>query len=160
AYGPEIIGVLAVQLRSISDALEVYSMFLEDLWRGLPDFQWRCSFLASAPQPAPPPPPPGAAARARPAPRHTPPGGRADPGAVAARVRTSTAAHLRSEVKSALHDLRDELPEQDRTLLVLRIDKRMEWRDIAVAMSDAELSDAEMTREAARLRKRLQLATE
>lgn len=63
-------------------------------------------------------------------------------------------------MKSALHDLRDELPEEERTLLVLRIDKRMEWRDIAVAMSDAELSDAEMTREAARLRKRLQLATE
>jgi hypothetical protein len=36
----------------------------------------------------------------------------------------------------------------------------MEWREIAVAMNDAELSDAEVTREAARLRKRLQLATE
>lgn len=48
AYGPEIIGVMAVQLRSIYDALEVSSMFLEDLWRGLPEFQWRCSFRAWA----------------------------------------------------------------------------------------------------------------
>ena len=47
-YGPEILGVLAVQLRSTSDAADVFSLFAEDLWRGLPGFQWRCSLRAWA----------------------------------------------------------------------------------------------------------------
>src|SRR5689334_22297838 len=48
AYGPEITGLLAAQLRSTSDALEVFSMFSDDLWRGLPWFQWQCSLRAWA----------------------------------------------------------------------------------------------------------------
>jgi RNA polymerase sigma-70 factor (ECF subfamily) len=40
-YGPEIIGVLAARLRSAADGADVFSLFAEDLWRGLPAFQWR-----------------------------------------------------------------------------------------------------------------------
>jgi len=80
--------------------------------------------------------------------------------AVVARVRTNTVDYLRSEVKTGLRALRDELPEDDRTLLVLRIDKGMGWREIAAAMSDGDLADDEVARETARLRKRYQLATE
>jgi DNA-directed RNA polymerase specialized sigma24 family protein len=47
-YGREILGVLADQLRSAADAAEVYSLWAEDLWRGLPGFQWRCSLRAWA----------------------------------------------------------------------------------------------------------------
>jgi RNA polymerase sigma-70 factor, ECF subfamily len=160
AYGPEIVGVLAARLRSVSDASEVFSMFAEDLWRGLPGFQWRCSFRAWAHRLAR-----NAATRwqssgARRPERNLPLSDAPEVDAVAARVRTSTVAYLRTEVKSALRDLRDELPDDDRTLLVLRIDKRMEWRDIAAAMTDADLSGAELKRETARLRKRYQLTTE
>jgi hypothetical protein len=81
-------------------------------------------------------------------------------GPIIARVRSSTAMHLRTEVKSEVRRLRDELSDEDQLLLALRIDKRMEWRDIAAAMGDGDLADAALGREAARLRKRYQLATD
>ena len=34
-YGPEILGVLSVQLRSTADAADAFSLFAEDLWKGL-----------------------------------------------------------------------------------------------------------------------------
>jgi RNA polymerase sigma-70 factor (ECF subfamily) len=160
AYGPEIIGVLTVQLRSLSDALEAYSMFAEDLWCGLPGFQWRCSLRAWAHRLARNAAIRWAKAGPRRPERNVPLSDVAEVSAVAVQVRPRTEVHLRTEVKSALRDLREELPDDDRTLLVLRVDKRLEWREIAVVMSDAELSDVELKREAARLRKRYQLVTE
>jgi RNA polymerase sigma-70 factor (ECF subfamily) len=47
-YGPEILGVLAIQLRSTTDAADAFSLFAEHLWRGLPGFHWRCSLRAWA----------------------------------------------------------------------------------------------------------------
>ena len=47
-YGPEIFGVLAAQLRSPADAADVFSLFAENLWRGLPGFQWRCTLRSWA----------------------------------------------------------------------------------------------------------------
>src|SRR2546430_16065065 len=37
-YGPEILGVLAIQLRSTADASEAFSIFSEALWAGVPGF--------------------------------------------------------------------------------------------------------------------------
>jgi RNA polymerase sigma-70 factor (ECF subfamily) len=47
-YGPEILGVLAAQVRSEpdADAAAAFSMFAEDLWRGIPGFRWRCTLRA------------------------------------------------------------------------------------------------------------------
>jgi RNA polymerase sigma-70 factor (ECF subfamily) len=42
-YGAEILGVMAVQLGSPSDAADAFSLFAEHLWRDLPGFQWSCS---------------------------------------------------------------------------------------------------------------------
>jgi RNA polymerase sigma factor (sigma-70 family) len=160
AYGPEILGVLRARLRSSSDADDVFSMFVEDLWTGLRGFQWRCSLRAWAHRLAL-----NATARwATAAPRrrdyNVPLSDLPELGAVIERVRTSTAMYLRTEVKSEIRRLRDELSLEDQLLLTLRIDKRMEWRDIAAAMGDGDLAEAALTREAARLRKRYQLATE
>jgi len=138
----------------------VFSMFVEDLWAGLPGFQWRCSLRAWAHRLAL-----NATARwATAAPRrrdyNIPLSEIAELDAVIARVRTSTALHLRTEVKSEIRRLRDTLTEEDQLLLVLRIDKGLEWRDIAVALGDGDLEDAALAREAARLRKRYQITTE
>jgi RNA polymerase sigma factor (sigma-70 family) len=159
-YGPEILGVLHARLRSSSDADEVFSMFVEDLWTGLRGFQWRCSLRAWAHRLAL-----NATARWATAPPrrrayNVPLSDLPEIGAVVERVRTSTAMYLRTEVKSEIRRLRDELSSEDQLLLTLRIDKRMEWRDIAAAVGDGDLADAALTREAARLRKRFQLATE
>jgi RNA polymerase sigma-70 factor (ECF subfamily) len=135
-------------------------MFLEDLWTGLPGFQWRCSLRAWAHRLAL-----NATARwATAAPRkldyNVPLSEIPEIVAAMARVRTSTAMHLRTEVKSAIRNLRDELPDEDQLLLALRIDKSLKWRDIAAVLGDGDLADAALAREAARLRKRFQLVTE
>ena len=78
---------------------------------------------------------------------------------VAEQIKTTTLVYMRTEVKSEIRRLRDELPAEDQLVLVLRVDKNMEWRDIAMALADHDLDEAALARESARLRKRLQLAT-
>ena len=158
-YGPEILGVLAARLRSDSDAAEAFSLFAEDLWRGLPGFQWRCSLRSWAHRVAR-----SAGARWVAAGNRRPETDVAldDTSAqeVAAQVRSTTLVYLRTSVKSEVRRLREELSELDPMLIILRIDKAMEWPEIAAALSDEDLAGPELKREAARLRKRFQLATE
>jgi RNA polymerase sigma-70 factor (ECF subfamily) len=74
---------------------------------------------------------------------------------IADHVRTRTLPHLRSEVKDAFARIREALDPDDRALLVLRVDRAMEWNDIArVLEPDAEHEP--LTRVAARLRQRFQ----
>jgi len=157
-YGPEICGVLAARLRSTSDAADVFSLFAEDLWRGVPRFQWRCSLRSWAYRIAR-----NAAVRWSIAGQRRPDRNVSmEQGGVyelAERVRSSTLAHLRTEVKSEVRRLRDELPELDQMLIILRIDKALEWHEIAAALSDEDLDADATKREAARLRKRFQIAT-
>lgn len=158
-YGPEILGVLAVQLRSTTDAGDAFSLFAEHFWRGLPGFQWRCSLRAWAHRVAR-----NAAVRwatdgARSPERNL----SMEQGGVfelADRVRSSTLLHLRTEVKSEVRRLRESLPYTEQMLLILRVDKAMEWHDIAAALAEQDLDPDELKREAARLRKRFQLITE
>jgi RNA polymerase sigma-70 factor, ECF subfamily len=158
-YGPEILGVLAVRLRSTADASEAFSMFSEDLWSGVPGFQWRCSLRAWAHRVAR-----NAAVRWATAGARSPErnlsmeqGGLFD---IAEQVRSSTLVHLRTEVKSEVRRLREELPEDEQLLLVMRVDKGLEWHDIAHALAEQDLDPDELKRESARLRKRFQLVTE
>lgn len=157
-YGPEILGILAARLRSDGDAAEAFSMFAEDLWRGLPGFAWRCTLRAWCHRVARNAANRFAIAGARRAAFAQPVPGEAIE-AVAARIKTTTLVYMKSEVKSEIRRLRDELPPEDQLVLVLRVDKDMEWREVAQALADEDLDEAALVREAARLRKRLQLAT-
>lgn len=159
-YGPEILGVLAARLRSHSDASEVFSMFCEDLWNGLAGFEWRCTVRVWAYTLAR-----NAANRYVTAPHRKP--GRNLPFSEAGeleraveQVRTTTLAHLRTENKSRMRDLRETLSGADQELIILRIDKAMSWRDMAIVTAEVEqgAAEEELTRAAARLRKRFQLA--
>src|SRR5262249_2682277 len=80
---------------------------------------------------------------------------------VAEQVRTQTTAFRRTENKTRLQALRDELPEEDRMLLILRVDRALPWNDLARILAEQEdgsiLEDSALAREAARLRKRFQL---
>jgi RNA polymerase sigma-70 factor (ECF subfamily) len=158
-YGPEILGVLVAQLRSTSDAGEVFSLFAEDLWRGLPGFQWRCSLRAWAHRIARNAAVRWATAGAR-RPERNLPIESTSVLELAEQVRSSTLVYMRSDVKSEVRRLREELPEIDQMLLILRIDKAMEWPEIAAALADDDLASDDLKREAARLRKRFQLATD
>jgi RNA polymerase sigma-70 factor (ECF subfamily) len=158
-YGPEILGILVAHLRSTSDAGEVFSLFAEDLWRGLPGFQWRCTLRAWAHRIAR-----NAAVRWATAgdrrPERNVPIESSSVFELADQVRSSTLVYLRTDVKSEVRRLREELPEIDQMLLILRIDKAMEWPEIAAALADEDLAGDDLKRESARLRKRFQLATD
>lgn len=158
-YGPEILRVMAVQLRSTTDAADAFSLFTEHFWRGLPGFQWRCSLRAWAHRVAR-----NAAVRwatdgAR-SPERNLSMEQSEVFALADHVRSSTLVHLRTEVKSEIRRLREALPHAEQTLLILRVDRAMEWHDIAAVFAEQDLEPDELKREAARLRKRFQLVTE
>src|SRR5258706_6195331 len=154
AYGAELYGFLVSEMGSETDASEVFSQAAEDLCRGLPDFAFRCSVrtwvyvLARH-----------AAARFRRSPWNR--GGRtrdAQLDAAILKARTPTQPWLRTDVKQRFRALRESLVPEERTLLVLRIDRGLPWSDIARIMSDGATPDeAAIEREAVRLRKRYQL---
>ena len=158
-YGPEILGVLAVQLRSTADAADAFSLFAEDLWRGLPGFQWRCSLRAWAHRIARNAAVRWATAGAR-SPERNIPMEQAGVFELAEQVRSTTLVHLRTDVKSEVRRLREELPQAEQMLLILRVDRDLEWHEIASALAEQDLAEDELKREAARLRKRFQLVTE
>jgi RNA polymerase sigma-70 factor (ECF subfamily) len=153
AYGPELYGFLVTVLRDEADASEVYSQACEDMWRGLPRFEGRCTMktwlyvLAKH-----------ARDRLQRSPRRRP--GRCLPlsevSELAERVRTETVQYLRTGVKDKLASIRNALSEDDRALLVLRIDRGMKWTEIARALSKEGESEEEIRRRGPMLRKRFQ----
>jgi hypothetical protein len=52
------------------------------------------------------------------------------------------------------------LDDVDRALLVLRVDRRMSWTDIAQVMSGGDCTEAELIRASARLRQRFRTIKE
>jgi len=152
-YGPELYGFLASQLGNEADTGEVFSQLTEDLWRGLPRFEWRCTlrtwlYLLAR----------HAAARFRSSPWNR--GGRTGDSkldAQIAEVRGRTEPWLRTEVKDRLRQLRDSLAPDDRLLLTLRLDRQLAWNEVALVTLGEENATADaLKREAARLRKRFQ----
>jgi len=156
AYGAELMSYLAALLHSASDADDVFGVVSEQLWRSLPGFRWESSFRTYA------------YTVARHAwlqhlrdPRNR---RRAEPlsspsvEAVVAQVRTRTATYLRTETKDTIAKLRAQLDPDDQTLLILRINRKLAWREIATIMAEdgADLSSGAIDRRAAALRKRFE----
>lgn len=161
-YGGEIYAFILDRMRDVTEADEVFSSFTEVYWSSLRSFEWRCSARTWAYK---------LARRCvgqhrRDTRREKQRGGAAstppDLAEVAARARTTTLRYLQTEVKDRLQQLRAQLPEEDQLLVVLRVSRALSWLEIAEVMhggSDALDEDA-LTRSAARLRKRFQLAKE
>jgi len=161
-YGAEIFGFLVAFHRREEDAAEVFSQFSEHLVRGIPGFAWHCSFRTWA----------YAVARnasityrrqaRRHAATHVPLPDSSQLSAIEQPVRTETLSYLQTQRKARIHALRDSLSPEDQELLVLRVDKRLPWNDLVRVLHEGEapLADDVMRREAARLRKRLQLIKE
>lgn len=157
-YGREIFAVIRAQLRSDPDACEAFSLFAEALWRGLPGFQWRSTLRAWAYRIAR-----NAAVRWATASERKPernvPMDEAGIYQLAERVRSETLLYLQTRVKSAIRRLREELPQPDQVILILRVDKNLDWDEIAAALADEDKAPDEIKREAARLRKRFEIVT-
>ena len=155
-YGPEILTFLVAIGGSRHDPDELFSQFCEDVWRGLPGFRWECTartwsyrlarnaWVRAVKK---------SARRGRPIPLSE----ASELARAAERVRTSTALHLRTDVKDEFAALRDELPVDDQMLLVLRVDRGLSWADAARVLAESgDLSLDEASAAIARLRKRFQ----
>ena len=57
-------------------------------------------------------------------------------------------------------EIRKQLDPDDQTLLVLRVDRDLAWRDIAIVMLGEAAVDAEVTKKAAALRKQFERVKE
>lgn len=149
-YGPELFGFLVGLARDHDRASDLFGSLCERLWRGLPGFRWdstfrvwaytvaRNEFLRSL--------------------RHTirerkqvPLSRASQLSGLAERVRATTPAYRRTDVKDAFARLREQLAPEDHMLLGLRLDKRMAWNEIAAVMGSGEVA-----RDAAKLRKRFE----
>ncbi len=146
-YGGELLGYLVAACGDASVADEVFAMACEDLWRGLPSFRFESSMrtwlyvLARH-----------AHARYRRSPHERRRRELSEISEVALEVRTATRPWLKTAVKDRFTALRDELPEEDRELLILRVDRQMAWEDVARV-----LGEGEDPRAVARVRKRFSL---
>lgn len=164
-YGAEIFGFLHAFNRSEQDAADVFSIFSERVWKGLPGFAWDCTFRTWA----------YAIARnaslnyRQQAKRRdkgrvelSPGSGGSGLSDVVDEVRTATVSYLRTQTRSRIAALRDSLSEEDQMLLSLRLDRKLQWNELARVLRDGEgeLGADELKRESARLRKRFQTVKE
>ena len=134
-YGPQLLGYLCSVLRSEADAGEVFSMFSEDLWRGLPGFRRECPVRVWCYRLAW-----HAAARFL----RDPYRGRGR------RLETRELSRLVEEVRSSvflgrdqarqatLDRLRAGLTPDERALLVLRLDRGLSWAEVSLVLSEEQ----------------------
>jgi RNA polymerase sigma-70 factor (ECF subfamily) len=156
-YGPEVHGYIrGVSRAGLAD--DIYGQVVLDLWADIERFKWRCearTYLFALAR--------NAIARVHKLSTRATRRERAYADAqwldaLIPRSRTATPAYLRSEVKMRLRALRERLGPEEQTLLVLRVDRRMSFSELALVMSPPheELSAGEQARIATRLRKRFE----
>jgi len=147
-YGPEVLGWLVAVTHDPAEADDAFATASEDLFRGFEAFRWECSpraWLYTLARHALLRERGRAAAR----PSRRQPLGDVD---VAASARAGTAPWLRTETKDAFAALRAALDEDERALLVLRVDRDLSWDEIAVILGEG----GGPAKASARLRKRFQ----
>jgi RNA polymerase sigma-70 factor (ECF subfamily) len=159
-FGREIFGFLISRLRDRDAASEVFSRFTEDLWRGLAGFRWQCSARVWSYTLARHAASHYVREARRRRVRHVPLSVAGPLSEVAERVRTATLASARTESKSQMVRLRERLPADDQMLLILRINRRLAWMEIAqIMLHEGEVAEeAILEKDAVRLRKRYQAA--
>jgi RNA polymerase sigma-70 factor (ECF subfamily) len=149
-YGPEIMGLLVALHGDAADADDAFALFAIDLWRGLPTFGGRSSIRTWAYVLAR-----HASAKQRRRVRREVHDSAALDAAVA-HVRTETRELLRTPSRDRIARLREALTPEDRLLLVLRVDRDLEWLECARIMSDEGDDPETLARISARLRQRFQ----
>jgi RNA polymerase sigma-70 factor (ECF subfamily) len=132
-YGPQLLGFFTALLRNEEDGCEVFSQFSEELWKSLPGFARRSSFRTWAyvlawrtvnrfrKE--------GFRRRARPLATE-------EISRIVEEVRSTTVRYRKTEAKNALAQLRETLDPFDQTLLFLRIDQGLSWKDVCEVMSE------------------------
>jgi RNA polymerase sigma-70 factor (ECF subfamily) len=128
-YGPQVLGYLIAVMRNESDARDVFSQFCEDLWRGLGTFRGECSFRTWSYKLA----------------RHALSRFERDPyRRRGRRLETDEISRLAASVVSQapaaardeqLERARQVLSVDDQTLLILRLDRKLSWTEVAEVLA-------------------------
>lgn len=153
-YGPQIMGYLVAVLRDHDEATEAFGVFSEDLWRGLPGFRGESSFRTWAYRLAL-----HAASRQRRSPhkRRMRQFLSGEMSALTDQIRSQTLAHIKTSVKDRFAGIRAKLDLGDQTLLILRVDRKLSWREVAEVMAESgeEIDPATLRKRYERLKDRL-----
>lgn len=154
--GPEVAGFLVVLTRDHTDAGDIFADVCVRIWKSLGTFRWQCSLrtwvyvLARRAF--------AAHRRDRQAwrERHLRISEVPEIDELIVEVRTTTLARMHGEPQTRAQRLREHLSPDEQTLLTLRLDRELEWREIARVLAEGgadEPSEDELLREAASLRK-------
>ncbi len=153
-FGPELMSYLVAMLGDQADAADTFGDFCAMLWQGLPRFRGESSVRTWAYV---------LARRAMSLTVRERERARRDvtiaPAvqAIIAQVRTETPEYARTEARERLARLRRSLRPEDRMLLILRVNRRLPWLEIARILADDDaLGAADLERRAASLRKQFE----
>src|SRR5512147_2155101 len=130
-YGPRALGYLHRLLGNDTDAADAFSLFAEQVWRGMPNFEGRSTVKTWAFKAAW-----SAAMKVRDDAWRRLREGLPTSAAshLADEVRTNTALRLET-LRQELEVLRAELTAEDQTLLALRLDQELTWEEVAEVLS-------------------------
>jgi RNA polymerase sigma-70 factor, ECF subfamily len=151
--GPEVLGFMLALTHEHAAAGDAFSEFSVDVWRGLRGFAWRSALrtwlyvLARR-----------AVARVKRGGPRAPHVALSEASAIsriALEVRDASLARLEA-MHDAFANVRAQLDDEEQVILVLRVDRDMGWREIAVVLAPETDSDAEVERIASTLRKRFE----
>jgi RNA polymerase sigma-70 factor (ECF subfamily) len=152
-YGPRILGYLVQLLRDEDDAADAFALFAEQLWKGLPRFERRASLKTWAFKVAW-----SAAMHVRDDAwrRLGRPLRSSEASRLADDVRTTTAVKLERQ-RRELEELKATLTPEEQTLLVLRLDQKLSWEDVAEVLSQdgARVDPAALRKRYERIKARL-----
>jgi len=146
-YGPELQVFLHRVLGEVALVDEAYSATCERLWRGLPSFRWEsslrswCYVIARRE---------ASRTRTRARARSNETTLSAAEGVPAVETHASVSTTRRAQLDS----LRAALSDEDRDLLVLRVEQELSWKEIASAFLEEDGEVDQIERESARLRQR------
>lgn len=150
-FGPDIYGFVTAALAGVRGVLDVYASFVAELPRALREFGWRCElrvFLYHLARVALRRHREGEIGEA--GPRATPPApGQPPPTAGLLRI-----PPYRRTRRLAVATLRSAIAPDDREVLVLRVDRRLRWHELAVTSLGERASEPTLRAEARRLRER------
>jgi RNA polymerase sigma-70 factor (ECF subfamily) len=134
-YGPQILGYLVAVMRDDEAAYDVFSQFSEDLWRGIGTFRRQCSFRTWAYKIAW-----NAALRFRRDAfrRRVRRLQTTEVSKIIDEVRSASRIYQQTAVKDRMSEIRASLDPDEQTLLILRVDRSLSWKEIAEIMSDGE----------------------
>jgi len=155
AYGPELLGYLACVIRDQVVAEEIFAEASEKMWRGIAAFRADSSFRVWAYRVAWNAAVDHLRTRAR---RREQPLCSQLVAELVAEVRSTTPALGRTSVRDRLQGLRGELSPEEQSLLTLRLDRRLSWREIAAIVDDAD--EAALRKRYERIKKRLRRLAE